>query len=100
MSKQSDPRIIELQDLAREEGIVLPMPVDLIVYFERHGRIVDLCSGVVYANITAVSCTLITTAHRHNAGGPFALVAASTPTNYQKCVIIKQKCGHKSRVNG
>ena len=55
MSKQSDPRIAELQDLAREEQITLPMPVDLIVYFERHGRIVDLMTGVVYADITVAT---------------------------------------------
>lgn len=55
MSAYVDPRITELEELAREEGIVLPMPVDMIAFLERQGRIVDLCSGTVYTNVTVAT---------------------------------------------
>lgn len=43
-----DPRVAELEALAREEGFKLPYPAYMIVYFERRGRIVDLVTGQVY----------------------------------------------------
>lgn len=46
-----DPRLQELLDLAREEGIVLPMPVDMIVWFEQCGKLVDLVTGTVYDTV-------------------------------------------------
>lgn len=42
-----DPRFAELLDLARTEQITLPLPVDLIVWFESHGCCVDLVTGRV-----------------------------------------------------
>ena len=50
---QPDPRISELQALARVEGITLPLPLDLIVYFERMGYVVDLVDGTVCRGVTA-----------------------------------------------
>lgn len=47
-----DIRVIELEALAREEGITLPMPAETIVYHESQGRIVDLETGQVYSNVT------------------------------------------------
>lgn len=46
-----DRRAIELEALAREEGIILPMPAETIVYHESQGRIVDLVTGQVYINV-------------------------------------------------
>jgi hypothetical protein len=54
MTTQPDPRIAELTALAQEEGITLPMPVEMIVYFERQGRIVDLERGRVYSAVTVM----------------------------------------------
>lgn len=48
----ADPRIGELLDLARDEGIRLPMPPDMIVYFERMGKVVCLQTGKVYDEVT------------------------------------------------
>jgi hypothetical protein len=42
-----DPRIQELLDLAREEGIKLPYPIDLILWLEDRGRVVNLHDGSV-----------------------------------------------------
>ena len=53
MSNQSDPRIAELLDLAREEGITLPYPAHYICWLEDKGRIVDLVTGKVYNGIVA-----------------------------------------------
>jgi hypothetical protein len=47
MQSMDDVRVQELQDFAASEGIMLPMPVDLIVFFESHGHIVDLITGEV-----------------------------------------------------
>ena len=47
MQSRDDVRVQELQDFAASEGLVLPMPVDLIVFFESHGHIVDLITGEV-----------------------------------------------------
>lgn len=52
MNNQVDPRIAELESLASEEGIKLPYPVDLICYFERMGKIVDLVTGQVFDMVT------------------------------------------------
>jgi len=41
----TDPRVIELEALAASEGIELPMPVRLILWFEDRGCIVDLHTG-------------------------------------------------------
>jgi hypothetical protein len=48
-----DPRIAELEQLAREEGITLPLPADYIVWLERRGRIVCLMTGQVFTSISA-----------------------------------------------
>jgi hypothetical protein len=47
-----DPRTQELLDLARAENLRLPMPVDMILYFENMGYVVDLISGEVYREPT------------------------------------------------
>jgi hypothetical protein len=49
----TDPRIDELQALAREENLTLPYPVDLVIWLEDRGYIVDLSSGSVYNAIIA-----------------------------------------------
>lgn len=51
-----DPRIAELEALATEEGIVLPMPIETILWFEDRGKLVDLATGAVY-DIVAVQPT-------------------------------------------
>lgn len=48
----TDPRIIELEELARAEGITLPMPAARIVEVEQRGCVVDLVTGQVYTNVT------------------------------------------------
>jgi hypothetical protein len=48
-----DPRVQELLDLAHAENITLPMPVDMIVYFENQGKFVDLVTGKVYDAVIA-----------------------------------------------
>lgn len=48
MSQLKDSHYAELEQLAREEGITLPMPTDMIVWFERQGKVVDLLTGAVY----------------------------------------------------
>ena len=48
----NDQRIAELEELAREEGIELPLPAHMIVAYERSGYIVDLCSGMIYKSVT------------------------------------------------
>jgi hypothetical protein len=48
----TDPRIDELEALAREESITLPLPVDLILFLEDRGRIVDLVTGEVLNAVT------------------------------------------------
>ena len=40
-------RIAALEDLARTEGLVLPMPASVIAQHELLGAVVDLRSGVV-----------------------------------------------------
>ncbi len=52
MREQVDPRVQELEQLAQEEGIRLPMPVEMICYFERQGKVVDLETGQVYDAVT------------------------------------------------
>jgi hypothetical protein len=41
----NDPRITELEELAASEGIMLPMPPRMILWFEDHGCVVDLVTG-------------------------------------------------------
>jgi hypothetical protein len=48
MSAYLDPRVVELEQLAREEGIKLPYPSRYICWLEDRGRIVDLATGEVY----------------------------------------------------
>ena len=48
-----DPRINELQALAREERITLPYPAHYIAWLKDRGRVVDLISGEVYNAIVA-----------------------------------------------
>jgi hypothetical protein len=47
----NDSRIAELTTLAAEEQIALPMPIDMILYFEKQGCIVDLVTGAVYRDV-------------------------------------------------
>jgi hypothetical protein len=49
-----DPRIAELEAFARENGLTLPLPADMIVFFEDRQLIVDLESGEVYKNIVVI----------------------------------------------
>lgn len=44
----NDPRIQELETLAREEGIRLPMAPMLICWFEDRGLVVDLHTGLAW----------------------------------------------------
>ena len=44
---KADPRIAELTELAVNEGITLPLPVSLILWFEDRGCVVDLLTGSV-----------------------------------------------------
>jgi len=53
LTTQPDPRLAELQDLARDAEIRLPYPADYIVWLEDKGRIVDLVTGTVYGGIVA-----------------------------------------------
>lgn len=43
-------RIAELNELAAEEGIKLPLPVELIVVYELAGHVVNLVTGDVIWN--------------------------------------------------
>jgi len=51
VGEMSDTRVAELQALAIEEGLRLPMAADLISFFERHGYVVDLTTGEVHHNV-------------------------------------------------
>jgi hypothetical protein len=53
VTTQTDPRVQELLDLARAENIRLPYPIDMIIFLEKRGRIVDLVTGAVYNAIVA-----------------------------------------------
>jgi len=46
-SKQQDPRITELLDLATSEGIRLPYPPETIIRQENAGNTVDLSTGAI-----------------------------------------------------
>jgi hypothetical protein len=48
----ADPRVQELLALVHEEGIRLPMPPDMIVYFENQDKVVCLVTGKVYDAVT------------------------------------------------
>jgi hypothetical protein len=65
----ADPRIAELEQLAREEGIKLPYPADMIAYFENQGRIVDLLTGFVHDGATVGMPTPIAKAIVHLSAG-------------------------------
>jgi hypothetical protein len=41
-----DKRIEEIEELAQVEGIPLPMPARMVVWFEDRGCIVDLITGI------------------------------------------------------
>jgi hypothetical protein len=45
MQSMDDVRVAELEELAAAEGIMLPMPVRLILWFEDRGCVVDLHTG-------------------------------------------------------
>jgi hypothetical protein len=49
----ADPRVAELEALAREEEIVLPYPPHYICWLEDRGCVVDLVTGKVYCAIVA-----------------------------------------------
>jgi hypothetical protein len=46
MQSMNDVRVMELEQLAESEGVDLPMPIRLILWFEDHGCIVDLATGI------------------------------------------------------
>jgi hypothetical protein len=50
----TDPRAKELLQLAASEGIALPMPVELILWFEDRGAVVDLVTGVTSTPVGGV----------------------------------------------
>jgi hypothetical protein len=52
--KEVDPRIAELEQLAHEEGLVLPMAPSLIVGMEDRGYVVDLITGAVFRPVVGV----------------------------------------------
>lgn len=41
----ADPRVKEIQEFAAAEGICLPLPVVLILWFEDRGYVVDFKTG-------------------------------------------------------
>lgn len=47
----SAEKVKELEELAASEGITLPMEPWLIIFFEKHGRVVNLLTGQVERNI-------------------------------------------------
>jgi hypothetical protein len=47
MIPMNDPRIAELTELSINEGIKLPLPLDIILWLEDRGCVVDLMSGNV-----------------------------------------------------
>ena len=53
MKNDQDPRIAELEALAREEQIELPCAPAIIIWLEDKGYVVDLVNGVVYRAVTA-----------------------------------------------
>ena len=54
MKNDTDPRIIEREALAHEEGLKLPYPLDYIIFLEDRGRLVDLANGeVIYTRLVA-----------------------------------------------
>jgi hypothetical protein len=73
----TDRRIAELNDLAAQEGLVLPLPAELIVVYELAGHVVDLVTGDVIWNgaaqrVTPSPAALCskTVAHRGNHDRP------------------------------
>lgn len=46
VSNMADPRVAELQALVVEEGVKLPLPIALILWFEDRGYVVDLETGM------------------------------------------------------
>lgn len=65
----TDPRVAELNELAAAEGIKLPMPADMIVWFEEQGFVVNFDTGeaVEYSDATP-SRSGRAVAHLLNAG--------------------------------
>lgn len=51
-SATTDTRVVELEELAREEGIKLPMAADMIAFFESQGYVVDLQTGEAIKNVS------------------------------------------------
>ena len=41
----TDPRAAELRELAASEGIKLPLPIDMILWYEDRGYVVNLATG-------------------------------------------------------
>ena len=54
-----DPRVHELEQLARDEGITLPWPAEVIVQMEEKGHYVDLNTGLIGSDQERVSLTVI-----------------------------------------
>jgi hypothetical protein len=48
MQSMDDVRVQELQDFAASEGIMLPMPPQMILWFEDRGCVVDLHTGIAH----------------------------------------------------
>ena len=47
---KGDPRVAELLELVAD-GVKLPMPPSMIVWFEDRGKLVDLVTGEVYDTV-------------------------------------------------
>lgn len=54
-----DPRVHELEQLARDEGITLPWPAEVIVQMEDKGHYVDLTTGLIGSDQERVSLTVV-----------------------------------------
>jgi len=52
----ADPRVAELEALAAD-GLLLPMPASMIVWFEDRGKLVDLVTGMVYDTVAVTPTT-------------------------------------------
>lgn len=55
----ADRRIEELEQLARDEGITLPYPSEVIVGLEEKGRYVDLQTGLIGDSSERVDLTAL-----------------------------------------
>lgn len=54
-----EKRITELRELAREEGITLPYPPEVIIGLEDRGKYVDLVTGLIGDENERFSLTVV-----------------------------------------